>query len=157
MHRNNFLIYCPSCLSSDHSRFIHQSSLLWLQQRHLISKRGETWRKIVTEFCLSVSLSYLKGSLAFRKILRHEADDFASPPKEVVLQIFIVLKSPSLLAGFEPGNFGSSGKHYNHYTGSDNLCLKISPCYFRSSANKPKILVQEKLTWPQGRKEGRNK
>jgi hypothetical protein len=42
--------------------------------------------------------------------LRHEADGFTSPPKEVVLQIFIT----SISAGIEPANLGSSGEHANH-------------------------------------------
>jgi hypothetical protein len=41
---------------------------------------------------------------------------FTSHPKEVVLRIFIALKSPSPWPGFEPVAFGSSGKHTNHYT-----------------------------------------
>jgi hypothetical protein len=40
--------------------------------------------------------------------------------KEVMLQIFITLKNPSYLAGLKPANPGSSGKHYNHYTTTDN-------------------------------------
>jgi hypothetical protein len=36
-----------------------------------------------------------------------------SPRKDGVLRIFIVLKNASSLAGFEPANLGSSGKHYN--------------------------------------------
>jgi hypothetical protein len=39
------------------------------------------------------------------------ANGFTSPPKEVVLQIIIAHKNPSLLAGFEPGNLASNGKH----------------------------------------------
>jgi hypothetical protein len=42
------------------------------------------------------------------------ADGFTSLPKEVVLRIFIAFTS--FLAGFEPANFGSRGKHANHYT-----------------------------------------
>jgi hypothetical protein len=33
-----------------------------------------------------------------------------------VLQIFIALKKSIALGGFEPANFGSNGKHTNHYT-----------------------------------------
>jgi hypothetical protein len=63
------------------------------------------------EFFL-LSLSCLKVSLTRRKIL-HGADGFTSPPKEVVVRIFITLKNPSLSAEFETANFGSSGKHDN--------------------------------------------
>jgi hypothetical protein len=36
--------------------------------------------------------------------------------EEGVLRIFIALKNPSPWPGFEPANFGSIGKHTNHYT-----------------------------------------
>jgi hypothetical protein len=76
---------------------------------------------MAAEFCMPVSLSYLNGSLTCRKILRHGADGFTSPPKEAVLRIFIDFKNPSLLAGFEPANLGSNGKLDNNYTtGNDN-------------------------------------
>jgi hypothetical protein len=42
--------------------------------------------------------------------LRHGTDGFTSPPKEVVLRIFITLKNPSTSAGIEPANLGSSGE-----------------------------------------------
>jgi hypothetical protein len=48
-----------------------------------------------------------------RKVLLH-ADGFTSPPKEVVLQIFITLKNPSTSVGIESVNLGSSGEHANH-------------------------------------------
>jgi hypothetical protein len=44
------------------------------------------------------------------------ADGFTFPPKEVQLRIFIALKHHSLSDGFEPANFGSSGKHDKHHT-----------------------------------------
>jgi hypothetical protein len=37
-------------------------------------------------------------------------------PKEVMLLIFIPLKNPSLSAGFEAANLGSSGKQDEHYS-----------------------------------------
>jgi hypothetical protein len=46
--------------------------------------------------------------------LRHGTDGFTSPPKEVVLRIFITLKNPSTSVGIEPANLGSSGEHANH-------------------------------------------
>jgi hypothetical protein len=78
---DHFLIHCAPRLSSNHFRFIHQISLLWLQQRHPVSKRGETGREMAAEFCLSVSLSYLKGSLICRKIRRKSCYGFLSPLK----------------------------------------------------------------------------
>jgi fatty-acid desaturase len=41
--------------------------------------------------------------------------------KEVVLQIFITLKTPLLLARFELTNLWSSGKHNNHYTAKNDF------------------------------------
>jgi hypothetical protein len=83
--------YAPH-LNSNLSRVIYQSSLLWLQQKHLVAKREETGLEMAAEFCLSVSLPYLKGFLTCLKILRHGVDAFTSPPKKVVLLIFIALK-----------------------------------------------------------------
>jgi hypothetical protein len=41
-----------------------------------------------------------------------------------MLQIFIALKNPSLLAGFETVNLGSNDKHNNHYiTKNDSEAL----------------------------------
>jgi hypothetical protein len=75
---------------------------------------------MASEFCQSVSLSYLKGYLTWRKILRHGADGFTSLPKQVWLRIFIALKNPSPSTGFDPANLGTNGKHDNHYnTGND--------------------------------------
>jgi hypothetical protein len=56
-------------------------SLFWLQQSHLVAKRRETGREMALEFYISVSLSYLKGSLT-------------------------ALKNPFSSAGFEPANLG---------------------------------------------------
>jgi hypothetical protein len=48
---------------------------------------------------MSVNVAYkcliLQGSLTFRKILQHGTNGFISPPKEVVLGIFIAIKSSS--------------------------------------------------------------
>jgi hypothetical protein len=75
------------------------------------SEVGETWREVATEFCPHVSLSYSKDSLTCSKILRHGTADYISPPKKVVLRIFIGLKNRSSSAGFEPTNTGSNDKH----------------------------------------------
>jgi hypothetical protein len=80
------------------------------------SETGRNWARKVPEFCLSVSLLYLKRFLTCLKILRHGADGFTSPLKRVVLRIFIALENPLLSAGFEPASLGSSGKRDNHYT-----------------------------------------
>jgi hypothetical protein len=70
----HYVIYCMSHLS-----FNNRS--LWLQQRHLVSKRAEIERQMSAEICLLVSLPCLKGLLTCRKILRHGADGFTSPLK----------------------------------------------------------------------------
>jgi hypothetical protein len=51
-------------------------------------------------------LKYLKGSLTYRKILRHGTSGFISLPKEGVLRIFIALKSPSPWPGLNPRPLG---------------------------------------------------
>jgi hypothetical protein len=53
---DHFLIHCNSHLSYNHSQFIHQRSLLWSQQRHLVAKRGETDSWIL---CISISISIM--------------------------------------------------------------------------------------------------
>jgi hypothetical protein len=54
-------------------------------------------------------------------MLRQGVDSFTSLSKEVVQQISITLKNPSLSAGFEPANLGYTGKHDNHYTTENYL------------------------------------
>jgi hypothetical protein len=80
-------------------------------------KLGEKWPLNFTY----QYLSYLKGYLTYHKILQHGADCFTSPPKEVVLRIYIALKYPSLSAWKEPGNLGSNCKHDDHYTTDNDL------------------------------------
>jgi hypothetical protein len=59
-------------------------------------------------------------------MLRHGTDSFTSPPKEVVLRIFIVVKYLSISAGFKPAKLGPNGKHDNHYTTeNDNQLIFI--------------------------------
>jgi hypothetical protein len=43
-----------------------------------------------------------------------------------VLRIFIALKKSIALAGFEPANLGSSGKHTNHYTTEATVHIRIA-------------------------------
>jgi hypothetical protein len=65
------------------------------------------------------------------KLLRHVTDGFTSPPKEVVLWIFIALKNPSFSAGFEPTNLRFHGKQDNHSTTeADMTRSKISGFHF---------------------------
>jgi hypothetical protein len=73
----HFLIYCAPNLSSDHFRFIHHSSLLWLQQRHIVAKWGETWWEVVAELCLYLYRTYGDLLTCHRKLL-HGANIFTS-------------------------------------------------------------------------------
>jgi hypothetical protein len=69
-------------------------------------------RNMAAESCLqSISFMHAHKVLLYAVNLRHGTDGITSPPKEVVLRIFITLKNPSSSAGFEPANLGSSGKH----------------------------------------------
>jgi hypothetical protein len=79
------------------------------------SEAGETWViNMTAEFLLTKHLFRARKFLLHAVNLRHGTDDFPSPPKEVVLRIFITLKNPSSSAGFQPANLRFSGKHANH-------------------------------------------
>jgi hypothetical protein len=67
--------------------------------------------KKMLNFAYEVSLWCAWGSVTCRKILRHGTDRCTSPPKEGVLRVFIVLKNPNVLAGFELANLESNGEH----------------------------------------------
>jgi hypothetical protein len=96
---------------------------------------------MAAEFCLLVSLSYLKFSVTCRKISGHGADG-SSPPKEIVLRISMALKNPSFLAGFEPANLGSNGKHDNHYTTEKDF----RPPYFTHFIDTSNPAVKNDMT-----------
>jgi hypothetical protein len=68
-------------------------------------------RNMAIEFLLTKHVFHTRKVLLLAVNLRLGTDGFISPPKEVVLQIFITLKNPSASTGFEPVNLGSSGKH----------------------------------------------
>ena len=62
------------------------------------------------EFCLKMPDFHV----TFRDLLhvvnlRHETNDFTSPPKEGELRIFFALKNPTPSVGFEPANLGNKG------------------------------------------------
>jgi hypothetical protein len=82
------------------------------RQRHLAQSRdlGEKW----PQFCLRNISIHARKVLLHAVNLRHGTDGFTSPPKEVVLRIFITLKNPMTSVGTEPANLGSSGVHANH-------------------------------------------
>jgi hypothetical protein len=65
------------------------------------------------EFCLEVPL-HTVGIFNTPQNLTKRERRLYFLSKEVVLRIFIALNNPSLSAGFEPANVGSSGKYDNH-------------------------------------------
>jgi hypothetical protein len=69
---------------------------------------------MAAEFCLRNISICVRKVLLHAVNLRHGTAGFTSPPKEVVLRIFITLKNPSTSAGIDPANLGSSGEHANH-------------------------------------------
>jgi hypothetical protein len=87
---------------------------------------GEKWR----QFCLRNISIHARKVLLRAVNLRHGTDGFTSPPKEVVLRIFITLKSPSISVGIEPANLGSSGEHANHSsTYNKHYICNICTCH----------------------------
>jgi hypothetical protein len=54
----------------------------------------------------SIFIHTLKGCLKCRKILRHGADGYTSPPKEGVLRILLPLKIHRPWPGLNPRTFG---------------------------------------------------
>jgi hypothetical protein len=77
---------------------------LWqsYKHNHLVAKQERLAKECLTKYLFHTS----KSSLTCRKILRHGAPDFSSPPKEVVLRIFIALKIHSPLQGLNPQTLG---------------------------------------------------
>jgi hypothetical protein len=69
---------------------------------------------MAAEVCLRNISIHARKVLLHAVNLRHGTDGFTSPPKDVVLRIFITLRNPSTSAGIEPANLGSSGEHANH-------------------------------------------
>jgi hypothetical protein len=59
---------------------------------------GEKWRL----FGLRNIFIHVRKVILHAVNLRHGTDGFTSPPKEVVLRIFITLKNPSISVGIEP-------------------------------------------------------
>jgi hypothetical protein len=67
-------------------------------------------RRLGSEMAAEFCLRNITSSIHARKVLlhainlRHGTDGFTSPPKVVVLRIFITLKNPSPSVGIEPAN-----------------------------------------------------
>jgi hypothetical protein len=131
IHCDHFWSIVRTHLNSNNSWFIHQSSLA-VTSRHLVvneEKHGERCSWILPTKYL---YTYLYGSLTWRKILRHRADGFTSPSKEVVLRILSPLNIHRTRPGLNPANLGSNGKHANHYTTEAETCgvLNTTFIYF---------------------------
>jgi hypothetical protein len=90
---------------------------------------------------MSVNFSYevsfvLQGFLTRRKISRRGADGFTSPPKEVMLRIFIVLKNPLSFAGFEPASLESMASTLPQATeGGNSLLSGVYLIIYKSMEN----------------------
>jgi hypothetical protein len=93
--------------AGDNSRLVHHSSRAVLPAVTSGASR-RTGRR--SENFAYQYLKYLKGSLTYRKILRHGTSGFTFRPKEDVLLIFIAITNTSLRP-----DLGSSGKHTNNY------------------------------------------
>jgi hypothetical protein len=82
---------------------------------------------MAAEFCLR----NITTSIHARKVLlhavnlRHGTDGFTSPPREVVLRIFITLKNPSPSAGIELANLGSSGEQLFYILMFLKICIDM--------------------------------
>jgi hypothetical protein len=92
----------------------------WLQQRHLVAKQGKLCEERPLIFLAKYLCHTPQGYLTYLKILRDGDYGFISPPKKVVLRIFIALRSPSSSAWFEPANIGPSDKHGSHETAEND-------------------------------------
>jgi hypothetical protein len=68
------------------------------------------------KFCLFVPLGLQELFYMPENLTTWDLPALLSIREEGVLRIFIALKNPSSLPGFEPATFGSSGQHTNHYT-----------------------------------------
>jgi hypothetical protein len=69
--------------------------------------------RMAANFAYEVSLSYLWVSLACRKIVQHGTDGFSPPAKEVILRIFVAIRTPSSSARSELAKLESNVKHAN--------------------------------------------
>jgi hypothetical protein len=80
-------------ISTGENWFVHQSSLATLSAESFSSKLGDTWLRKWWIWPSKYLSSYFKAIFTCRKIILHGAEGFTSPPKEVVLPIFISLKN----------------------------------------------------------------
>jgi hypothetical protein len=99
--------------------------VLWeFYQQSSSSEAEETWRTN-TNFACEVPLFIFLVFSNMLKALRHGTDWFTFPPMEVVLWIFIALKTSSS-AGFEPTNLGTNCNHaITRPPRATRWCLKL--------------------------------
>jgi hypothetical protein len=90
-------------LSYSHSWFIHQSSRVATETS---SSKAGIWREISVYFIGRYLCHTPLRYSTCRKILRHGADGFTSPPKEVVLLICMTLKIHCLRLRLNPRTLG---------------------------------------------------
>jgi hypothetical protein len=100
---------------SDHATDRTSSTQSWCDCQSHLAGSQETWPlNFAYETFLFILFLFYFYSIHARKVflhavnLRHGTDGFTSPPKEVVLRIFITLKNPSTSVGIEPANLGST-------------------------------------------------
>jgi hypothetical protein len=92
-------------LSKGEDSFFHQSFLTVLPAVSSSNKAGGTGEGN-DKFGLSIFVHTMQVSLTCRKLLRHGAGDFTSPPKKGVLKIFIALKIHRPRPGLNPRTLG---------------------------------------------------
>jgi hypothetical protein len=103
------------------------------QQKHLVSKQGvgdkSPWIVPTKYLCHTP-----QGSLTCRKILRRGANGFTSPPKEVVLWAFIVLKIHRPRPGLNPRTLcpvaSTKTLHHRGRRGSLLKCTSVTAGLF---------------------------
>ena len=87
------------------SNFRHQASARVSPRESTQRRKVELWARNVQEFCLNADYHVTFKDLLHAVSLRHGTDGFTSPPKEIVLRIFFVLKIRRLRSGANPRNW----------------------------------------------------
>jgi hypothetical protein len=111
----------------DNSWLVHQSSLTVLPAETSGKSRRNGRR---SENFAYQYLKYLKGSLKYRKNLRHGTSGCTSHPKEGVLWIFIALTNPSPRPGFNPRPLDPSASTLNTTPPRRLTTEIVLPAYF---------------------------
>jgi hypothetical protein len=106
MHCGHFIIHRAS--TSEFQSFpIHPPEFSALIVAETPSSEAErTGREVTTASCLSVSLSYLKGSLTCSKSLRHGVDGFTSLRRELCYGFLSPIKIHRPRPGLSPRTSG---------------------------------------------------